>query len=221
MKPHLEYVFFILNILLQGCVRLCWCFHRQSSVGHWTVNIGGVTDTCAGPIISNLVMNIIQSTLLVMVSLKTVRASIKNNNGWTPIYGDSEYKSRQHFIINNQNIFHHDSSLEKPRERTVRRKIFSFSGDANPISIPDSEFFKNLREFSSSIIDSHANYFVRIIQKIFGSRANVSYDPEVKMVSAFGLQFDIILALEQLFLTFTEFVAYTSTDIIFRILWPV
>ena len=161
-------------------------------------------------------MNIIQSTLLVMVSLKTVRASIKNNNGWTPIYGDSEYKSRQNFII-----VHHDSSLEKTRERTVRRKIFSFSGDANPISIPDSEFFKNLREFSSSIIDSHANYFVRIIQKIFGSRANVSYDPEVKMVSAFGLQFDIILALEQLFLTFTEFVAYTSTDIIFRILWPV
>ena len=58
-------------------------------------------------------------------------------------------------------------------------------------------------------------------ERFFGTRADVEYNQELKTISAFGLDFDLVFALDQFILILTEFVAYVTTDVLFRTFWPV
>ena len=168
-------------------------------------------------------MNVV-AYMIAILALNNTEAkwsSREFNNGWTPIHSDfPKYKHISIYPLSQYSV-NTDSNEPVNNSRTKpRRRIISLKEDS-PFNIPESAFFRQLREISSSIIDANANHFVNVCQRIFGSRSGASYDPEGKIVTAFGIEFDILLALEQAFLTFTEMVAYVTTDIVFRTFWPV
>ena len=81
---------------------------------------------------------------------------------------------------------------------------------------------EKIKSYLSNWIDKFALGTVSLGQKIFGPSAEVRYINEdgIKAIEVFGIEIDLIFALDQFVLILTEFWAYVTTDLIFRIIWP-
>ena len=88
------------------------------------------------------------------------------------------------------------------------------------ISVEENAFVQNTRRLVSSLLDSAAVKIVRLSAQLLGAAAPVSYDAAAKTITAYGVEFDLIYAVDQFVLVLTEFWAYVTTDLVFRILWP-
>ena len=88
------------------------------------------------------------------------------------------------------------------------------------ISVEENAFVQNTRRLVSSLLDSAAMKIVRLSAQLLGAAAPVSYDAAAKTITAYGVEFDLIYAVDQFVLVLTEFWAYVTTDLVFRILWP-
>ena len=130
-------------------------------------------------------------------------------NQWRPVYRGKE-GSYEHNLVNNDvkkfNIVFTDANADRRDD----------DGD----SATRSSIVENIRKFLFTKIDNYATNFVRFAERWYGPEAEVSYDLKSKTVKAFGIDFDILFALDQFFLVLTEFWAYVTTDIVFRMIWP-
>ena len=88
------------------------------------------------------------------------------------------------------------------------------------ISVEENAFVQNTRRLVSNLLDSAAMKIVRLSEQLLGAAAPVSYDAAAKTITAYGVEFDLIYAVDQFVLVLTEFWAYVTTDLVFRILWP-
>ena len=88
------------------------------------------------------------------------------------------------------------------------------------ISVEENAFVQNTRRLVSNLLDSAAMKIVRLSEQLLGAAAPVSYDAAAKTIFAYGVEFDLIYAVDQFVLVLTEFWAYVTTDLVFRILWP-
>ena len=88
------------------------------------------------------------------------------------------------------------------------------------ISVEENAFVQNTRRLVSNLLDSAAVKIVRLSAQLLGAAAPVSYDAAAKTITAYGVEFDLIYAVDQFVLVLTEFWAYVTTDLVFRILWP-
>jgi len=100
------------------------------------------------------------------------------------------------------------------------RKTFLLDKEEK-ISVTKNAIVQKIKDSVARFIDNLAFKFVGWSERLFGSRADVQYNQELKTLSAFGLDFDLLFALDQFILILTEFVAYITTDVIFRTFWPV
>ena len=137
-----------------------------------------------------------------------------DNNQWRPVYWGKEGNHEAEFDSNHvkeSGIVY--TSVGKAEKRNDNKDRLFVSATRNPL-------VQNIREFLFRKIDNYATNFVSFGERWLGPEAEVSYDLENKTVKAYGIDFNILFAMDQFFLVMTEFWAYITTDIIFRMVWP-
>ena len=136
-------------------------------------------------------------------------------NQWRPVYrgkeGNHEADFDNNHVKTSDIVYTSDKKADRKND-DVKDRLF-ISTTSNPL-------VENMRRFLFQKIDNYATNFVSFGERWLGPEADVSYDLENKTVKAYGIDFNILFALDQFFLVLTEFWAYVTTDIIFRIVWP-
>ena len=134
-----------------------------------------------------------------------------DHNQWRPVYRGKEgsYEAK----IDNNYVKESNIVYTDPERRNDDKDRLFISTTNNPL-------VESVRQFLFQKIDTFATNFVSFGERWLGPEAEVSYDLENKTVKAYGIDFNILFALDQFFLVITEFWAYVTTDLIFRIVWP-
>ena len=136
-------------------------------------------------------------------------------NQWRPVYRGKEASYDANFDNNGVK----ESIIVSTERNTVRR--IDDDKDRLFISATSKQsLVENVRQFIFQKVDNYATNFVNFGERLLGPEAELSYDLENKTIKAYGIDFNILYALDQLFLILTEFWAYVTTDMIFRIMWP-
>jgi len=154
----------------------------------------------------------------------------KDRNYEKIIYRHSSSAVENYYSQSNQQ--HQEVEASKLEERdSVESNKFKeeiHSDESNKLeekifSVANSSLVEKIKFYLNNWIDSFAFGTVSLGQKIFGPSAEVRYINEdgIKAIEAFGIEIDLIFALDQFVLVMTEFVAYITTDVVFRIFWPV
>ena len=131
-------------------------------------------------------------------------------NQWRPVYRGKEGKYEAEI---DNNYVKESVIVYTDPERRNDDKDRLFINTNNPL-------VEGVRQFLFQKIDTFATNLVSFGERWLGPGAEVSYDLENKTVKAYGIDFNILFALDQLFLVATEFWAYVTTDLIFRVMWP-
>ena len=132
-------------------------------------------------------------------------------SSWIPISDDYQQNRNEYFAA---------TSHQPQKNIQVERKTFLLDKKEQKLSITKNAVVIKIKQIVGDFMDKTAMTLVKLGRKWFGPRVEVKYDSEIKTISAFGLEFDLIYALDQFILILTEFVAYVSTDVLFRIFWP-
>ena len=135
-----------------------------------------------------------------------------DHNQWRPVYRGKEGSYEEAEIDNN---YVKESNLvytDPERRKDDKDRLF--------VSTTNNPLVESVRQFLFRKIDTVAKNLVSFGERWLGPEAEVSYDLESKTVKAYGIDFNILYALDQFFLVITEFWAYVTTDLIFRIFWP-
>ena len=136
-------------------------------------------------------------------------------NQWRPVYRGKEGSYDANFDNNHvkeSNIIYIEKNTDRRNDDDKDRLFISAASNIALV--------ENVRQFIFQKIDNYATNFVNFGERWLGPEAEVSYDLENKTVKAYGIDFNILYALDQFFLILTEFWAYVTTDLIFRIMWP-
>ena len=135
-----------------------------------------------------------------------------DHNQWRPVYRGKE-GSYEEAEIDNNYVKEFNIVYTYPDRRNDDKDRLFVSSTNNPL-------VESVRQFLFQKIDTFARNLVSFGERWLGPEAEVSYDLENKTIKAYGIDFNILYALDQFFLVITEFWAYVTTDLIFRIFWP-
>ena len=138
--------------------------------------------------------------------------SLYHNGGWRPVSPSAGAWSQQ-AAASTTTADQHRYQIHRPEEKVnnIEEKF---------ISVEENAFVQKTKRLVSSLLDSAAMGVVRLSARLLGAAAPVSYDAAAKTITAYGVEFDLIYAVDQFVLVLTEFWAYVTTDLVFRILWP-